>query len=226
MKLTIRYKRGTLVITICLLLLIPAFFIANSMGLLQNKDKRETIVAWTPTVKPLDSTTYKPSALTASNHAATLTRPYDININGGTGGTTKDSPQYSYYSRGWNTASQYWLLSEISTAGYNDIELSFWTKGSATGPKDFTLEYSHDAVTWLPLTDNENFHIKYTVGSEGKYIELGPYKLNASMENIETLYIRFLNVSTLSVSGATTQSSGTNYLTDIIITGIPIENES
>ncbi|MCQ2418478.1 MAG: CehA/McbA family metallohydrolase [Clostridia bacterium] len=44
----------------------------------------------------------------------------------------------------WNTSS-YWLLSGINTAGKSNLTLSLRTKGTATGPKNWVVEYSTDA---------------------------------------------------------------------------------
>ena len=44
----------------------------------------------------------------------------------------------------WST-SEYWLLSGINTAGKSNLTLSLRTKGTATGPKNWVVEYSTDA---------------------------------------------------------------------------------
>lgn len=50
-----------------------------------------------------------------------------------------------YFSHNKWTTSAYWLLSGINTSGKSNLTLSLRAQGSATGPKNWVVEYSVDA---------------------------------------------------------------------------------
>ena len=218
MNITIKTEKRGLVITVYSVIIILA--VIMMMGaLIGLHQKHETLAAWQPTTKPADLVSHGPTACSTGNSAAMLTRSNEAAVLGGTGGTTKEGPQNSYYSRGWGSEGQWWQLSGLSTQGFEHIELSFFARGSNTGPRDFRLEYSTDGTNWRPLTDGNNVIITYVIDTNNRFHQQGPYQLSDAISNIEVLYIRFFNYSTQSVSGGTTQSSGTSYITDITITG-------
>ena len=221
MKLKIKIKTNrkmlTIVLVISLVFVLLAFLIASIGAPAQQQ--RITIAAWQPSTKPGDITPQRTSEYAAGNQEAALTRSNEAVIMGGAGGTKKDGPQYSYYSRGWNADNQWWQLSEISTNGYENIEISFMTKGSDTGPKNFALEYSTDGTEWQPLTNSSNAPITYTIAADNKFHQHGPYALPTEINDIGRLYVRFINTDAKSIVGGPTKSAGTNYISDITITG-------
>ena len=223
-KVAIKYKKGAVLISVCLFLMIPLLYLANTYKKPSAQIERDTIVAWVPSVKPEKSATHRPTAFSMPNRSTTLMISMESEILGGTGGTTKESPQHSYYSRGWNAENQSWLISGIATQGYVNLEISFWVRGSSTGPRDFELEFSSDGEQWLPLTSSSSVPIKYAISPDNKFQQIGPYQLNTVANDLDTLHIRFINTSARAISGDTVKSSGTSYITDIVITGEPIQN--
>ena len=123
-------------------------------------------------------------------------------------------------SRGWNSDSQWWQLSVLSTAGFERIELSFAARGSNTGPKNYALEYSVNGNEWLALMDSDNSKIQYTIDADNRFHRHGPYLLSDGVNGLDQLHIRFFNTDTESVIGEITKSTGTNYIADIVLTGI------
>ena len=219
MKLKIKIiGKGGMILVLCLLCAVFIMLMTNAMNPVQ---KRETLAEFLPETKPSDTASQSPSVSIQINNTSALTRSNEANVLGGAGGTRKEDPQYSYFSRGWNIDDQWWELSGLSTAGYERIELSFAVRGSNTGPKNFTIEYSENGNEWQPLTDTSGAIIKYEVDSDNRFHRLGPYQLTTEVSGLEQLHIRFLNTDTESVIGEATKSSGTNYLADILITGIP-----
>ena len=218
MKLTVKIKANkfTYLAVVCLFFALLALLLVN----VNAWQSREKIVEWRPASRPGDNASHSPSGGTAANAAARLSRSGGLVVLGGSGGSRKDDPQYSYYSRGWNQSGQWWQLSDISTQGYEQIELSFATRGSNTGPKFFKIEYSTDGDNWLPLADSENSWIVYSTDADNRYHPQGPFSLSAAVSDLPVLHIRFFNDNTESVIGNTTKSSGTSYITDISITGI------
>ena len=222
MKLTTRTIKGMLIIVLCMAFALLAILLASFA---QPEQTRETLAAWQPISKPGDAASQSPVIYTTANETAILTRSNetDIIIMGGAGGTAKEGPRYSYYSRRWNSDNQSWQLSGISTQGYEHIELSFMSKGSNTGPKNFTLEYSIDGFVWNPLKNNDDSWITYTVDADNKFHQHGSFPLTSAAGNLDQLHIRFFNADMESVNGETIKSAGTNYIADIIITGTPVE---
>jgi len=223
MKLTIKIGKGKTIITICLTLVFLALLAILLLNRAYPAQTRDTLAAWQPTSKPSDSIMQYPSANKIVNEKTALTRSNESVLQGGAGGTTKDGPAYSYYSRGWNAENQWWQLSEISTRGYNQIEISFAVRSSDTGPKNFRLEYSADGEEWLPLTNSSNAEIKYAIDSDSKFHRYGPFALSAAVNNLDRIFIRFLNTDLVSITGDTTKSAGTSSIADIIITGAAIK---
>ena len=217
MKLHVRTHKNTLIIVTCLPCAVLALLFANAA---QTAQTRECLAAWNPASKPVDSALHSPSEFSSSNEFAVLARSNESAVLGGSGGASRAGPLHSYYSRGWNAGGQWWQLSGVSTLGYKSIELSFATRGSATGPKNFTLEYSTDGHEWLPLTDSGNTALTYTVNADNRFHRHGPYILSDGVNSLGELYIRSLNTDSESVLGGTTSSSGTNFIADIVITGI------
>ena len=207
------------IIIICLLLVfIPLTFLL--LSLTRTTETRETITAWQPAIKPGDSSSQNPTTFTTINETTALTRNEGYTIFGGAGGTKKTDPRHSYYSRGWSQGGQWWQLSQISTTGYEHIELSFSVKGSDTGPKNYIIEYSIDGEDWAPLKDSNNVPIAYSIDKDNRFHKHGPYALSSEAGDVDLLYFRFINSGIESVAGGEIKSTGTNYITDIVITGV------
>ena len=111
----------------------------------------------------------------------------------------------------------------MSTQGYSQIEISFYSRGSETGPKNFALEYSTDGDVWYPIAASNNELITYSISSDNKFHLHGPYQIGIDLEDLDEVSIRFINFDTRAVSGEKIKSSGTNYIADIIISGIAIK---
>ena len=205
----------------CLVLVV--FLIPLSARAVQNP---KVLVAWCPTSTPTASTSQAPTSYITPNSAATLMRSNGGNISGAGSGTSPEATQYSYNSTGWNTSSQWWQLSSISTVGFENIQLSFFARGSATGPRNFALQYSTNGTDWFDITDSGGSPATYIVNADNNFHQVGPFILSAVASDSANLLIRFLNTDTQPVgAGTTTGSTGVNNLSDIIITGTPITDD-
>gem|GEM_PF-6014088 len=180
----------------------------------------EVLVAWCPISQPSNSTSQAPTCYIPVNASATLTRSKaGAAINGAGTGTNPESTPYTYSTTGWNTpVGQWWQLSNISTSGFENIALSFSVRGSDTGPRDFSLQYSTDGTNWDDIPDSGGNPATYTAINSYTH-QVGPFSLPAAAGNSDTLFIRFLNTSTYSVANGTTAAAGVNNLFDIIIAG-------
>ena len=217
LKITVTGK-SALAIAACLIIaLLAALLITATYPASQARD---TLAEWQPGTKPDAAAAHQPTGSTPANEGAALTRSNGSEAAGGAGGTKKEDPKYSYFSRGWNAGEQWWQLSGISTEGYGSIEISFASRGSGTGPKNFALQYSADGAEWLPLTDSKGAAVRYSVDADNKFHRYGPFLLTAEIGGLERLHIRFIAADAEAVGGETVKSTGTNYIADISITGL------
>ena len=221
MSVKISAKIKTPLIVLCFLVVFVPLTLLLLSSHAGESETRDNLAVWRPETRPGDLTSYSPTECVTMNRGASLSRSNESAVLGGAGGTKKEDPPHSYYGRGWSPAGQWWQLSDISTSGYERIELSFSVRGSNTGPKNFSLGYSADGQEWLPLTDSGGARISYTVAADNKFHQYGPFKLPVAIEGADRLYIRFMNTDEESVAGGTIGNTGTNYITGITITGIP-----
>ncbi len=124
------------------------------------------------------------------------------------------------------------------------LDMSFLMKGSKTGARDFAISYSTDEINFTNEAIKVNTAIKYTqYGAGGATTDIesnvdtadgtfslvvdGKYhtvtvKLPDKAANADKLYIKVAAVGTTSIKGETIGTSGTNYFTDIKLSGNPI----
>ena len=184
------------------------------------------LAAWCPLSLPVGATAQSSTHHTAANAAAMLTRSSGAAITTGGNGTRPEDTPYSYYGNGWHSpAGQWWQLSNLSTAGFENIYLSFSVRGTATGPRNFALQYSIDGAEWVDVVDGSEAPVTYFVNADNNFHQEGPFLLPAAVDDSDVLFIRFLNTDTQSVGGATVASGGTNNISNIIITGTPVVSD-
>lgn len=118
----------------------------------------------------------------------------------------------SFSSNTWAIGDYYQF--ETSTAGYQDIAITWAQTRSSTGPAIFDLEYSTDGVTFTTLVDD------YTVGqitwSSGLFDPasvFGPAAGPSDLNDQASIFFR------LTAASAPSGAAGTNRVDDIIITG-------
>ena len=113
----------------------------------------------------------------------------------------------------WNAAPlKYWQTGEFSTAGLHTIVVSARIYSTATtGPRDFALEYRIGAGgTWQNATS-------FQVTSVNTNYQ---YTLPEACINQSSLYVRWIQSSYTSVSGATVQAAAKSYIKTVQITGL------
>lgn len=162
-------------------------------------------------------------------------QPLISNTSSATGGTT-----YSIGSTGLMEGQYYQI--ETSSAKYGNMELSFFTKGSKTGPKNFVLEYSTDGENFKPA-GKTTLACNYTAYTDGvaspvevyKEFENGTFSMQtasklheihialpAEANNAKKLTLRLRVADSTSIKGATIGTGGTNYFNDIKLTANPL----
>ena len=96
---------------------------------------------------------------------------------------------------GWDsgTGAKYWQI-EFTTAGYQDITLSSRQRSSATGPKDFKVQYSIDNTTWTDIAGG-------AILDSNDYIHgvLPETTLPVETYNQSSVYVRWIMTSDIAV---------------------------
>jgi hypothetical protein len=152
---------------------------------------------------------------------ANLQREFSLEGANFTGFVT-GSPGRAATSNGWNgndpELQKYWMA-EFTTAGLNDLQLSYKMKSSGTGPRDFMLQSSLDSETWtdlldepLQLTDNFN------------HTSIQDFVLPAVLHDQPSVYLRWLLVSDRRVNESEDPitSTGSSQIDEVRITGRPL----
>ena len=113
------------------------------------------------------------------------------------------------------SANSAWWSIETCSSGFANIEVSWNMRSSATGPRDFKLQFSTDGSTWID-GNNPDVALPSAVAiGNTNFIKTLPMEAN----NQSTLYLRFIQTSDIAANGATVGSGGTHQINNIIING-------
>lgn len=129
----------------------------------------------------------------------------------------------SFSANTW-AVGDYWQF-EVSTLGYNNVGLSWDQISSSTGPRDFSLDYSLNAgASWTTV-------IAYSVlvnaaPNTWSSITYNPSStftpaLAGAVDNQASVWFRLIDVSTISASGGTVATSGTDRVDNFTVAVIP-----
>ncbi|HJT73802.1 MAG TPA: T9SS type A sorting domain-containing protein [Chitinophaga sp.] len=127
-------------------------------------------------------------------------------------GATTNAARATGWGNGAN--SKYWQI-EVNTTGQNNLLLSSKQRSSATGPKDFKIQYKiGSAGTWTDIPSGS-----VTVGDNFTTGVVAGLTLPAECSNQASVFIRWIMTSGLSVSGNDVSSTGASLIDDILISG-------
>ncbi|MCH7397046.1 chitobiase/beta-hexosaminidase C-terminal domain-containing protein [Belliella sp. DSM 107340] len=131
------------------------------------------------------------------------------------------SPGRAITSSSWaGTATEkYWQFS-VNTLGFENLAISLKQRSSNTGPRDFQLQYSLDASTWINIDAGT-----ITVGNNFTSGVLNNLSLPTALNNSPLIYIRSILISDISANGGTIANTGTSAIDEIFISGIPSSSE-
>ncbi|PEL12109.1 Ig-like domain-containing protein [Bacillus sp. AFS017336] len=118
----------------------------------------------------------------------------------------------------WSNNSSYWEVS-LTTKNYENITLSSKQYSSATGPKDFKLQYSLDENTWVDVPDGSISNGSATWSSGGQLINVA---LPSEVSDKSSVYLRWIVNSALAAKNDGSNFStttGTSRIADIVING-------
>ncbi|SHO45193.1 CehA/McbA family metallohydrolase [Anaerocolumna xylanovorans] len=112
-------------------------------------------------------------------------------------------------------AGDYYQI-QLSSKLYGNIQFNCNLRSSGTGPKNFKVYYSTDGSAY-----KEGSSSLFSITKDGT-VQGFSLTLPADANNADNLYIRLQVADTTSANGGTIGGSGTNYLSDIKITGSPV----
>lgn len=170
----------------------------------------DTLVKWTFPNNPDDSVADGGLTMNSGSYIRCMGGTSAMNFTN-TGATT-----YSARTTGWDSGNgvKYWEVF-FSTTSYSAITLSSKQRSSATGPRDFKVQYRLsvlDAWTDVPsasvLDSNDWTHGLLT-----------DVPLPVSCEDQDTVFLNWIMTSDVSVSGVTVANAGASRIDDIIVTG-------
>ncbi|MDD3400925.1 MAG: 5'-nucleotidase C-terminal domain-containing protein [Eubacteriales bacterium] len=104
----------------------------------------------------------------------------------------------------------YWQMQFVAT-GYTGLSITFSSRGSNTGAKNWKVQYSTDGTTFTDLASGA-YSLTTTMAAK-------TFNFGTALDQAATAYIRLTVVDTVSVNNGTAASTGTNRLLDPTITG-------
>ena len=132
----------------------------------------------------------------------------------------------SFSSNTWAVGDYYQF--QTSTTGFGGINVSWDQTGSATGPKDFKLQYSINGTSW---TDFARYSLivngtpNTAWSSAGSHNSAFTFSYDLStlslLDNQTAAYFRLTDISTVSLNGGTVASGGTDRIDNFTVAAIP-----
>lgn len=128
----------------------------------------------------------------------------------------------SLSSNTWAVGDYYQF--NFSTVGYLDLRLSLDQTGSSTGPRDFTLAWSTNGVSF---TSFSSYSLTGSPAwSSATYSPVHTYSFDLSaisaLDEQASVTIRLVNSSTVSIGGATVAAGGTGRVDNFTVMATPV----
>ncbi|NSW46427.1 MAG: PKD domain-containing protein, partial [Bacteroidales bacterium] len=155
----------------------------------------------------------------AANLTKTITVGGGVNApTFGTAGATTQCASATNWASGANT--KYWQVS-FTTTGYESIKVSSkMTGNNAQSPRDFKLQYSIDGSNFTDVTGaTMTLSLNNWTSSSAN---LNNVVLPAACNNQATVYLRWLNTSTVGIGGGAIGTARACLIDDIIVMGTPL----
>lgn len=126
---------------------------------------------------------------------------------------------YSLSSLSWDNGnnSKYWLC-PINTVDYQNLSLSCLIRSSATGPRDFKVQYAIGTpTTWIDVPSATILAATNWTSGVLNNLALPP-----ACDNQSNVYLRWILTSNIAVNGAAILPVGTAEIEDVVISGAAI----
>lgn len=184
----------------------------------------DTIATWTfETNTPADlngSTTYT-TPIAADVGAGTATGVHLGAANWST--PVGNGSANSFSATSWSVGDYFQF--SASTTGYTGITLSWDQISSATGPRDFTLAYSTDGVSFTNVANysvlvnaTPNTWSSGTTSSASSFSQ--NLSLDTALDNQTQVFFRLLDRSAVSANGGTVAGGGTDRVDNFSVNGV------
>ncbi|MDO4564339.1 MAG: lamin tail domain-containing protein [Clostridia bacterium] len=135
-------------------------------------------------------------------------------------GTSKSSIN----CKGWNYAGRY-LQFEFSTEGFSDILISAMLRSSASGPRNFIMQYSLDGETFVNIEGSE-FSVVYNAANDSLKQVVNRFALPEELADKPVVYLRWTLTDNIRADGSgAISSAGALNFTGVSIIGQAIESE-
>ncbi len=176
-----------------------------------------TIAGWTfPTSTSASQTANQGNANNNGIQTVTATNIGTLTYPGGPA-----SGVNSVSAPGWNASGdRYWQIN-VNTTGVTGLTLSSLQGSSATGPKEFKIQYRIGATgAWTDLTGGTiTITTAVAAGSATTWFGVTDLALPAACDNQALVSIRWINTSSVSVNDATVAAGGTSRISQIFVKG-------
>jgi hypothetical protein len=127
----------------------------------------------------------------------------------------------SFSSNSWTVGDYYQFLT--SSEGFEGISITFDQTGSATGPRDFQVQYSTDGVTFANLTGG-GYVVTAATWNSGTAMVSNQYSFDLSpitaLDNDSSIFIRLTASSSDSIGGGTVGGTGASRVDNVTISAI------
>ena len=124
---------------------------------------------------------------------------------------------HSLSANGWSVGD-YWQF-QTSTLGFTGINVGWDQAGSGTGPSSFQLQYSTDGSTFTafggPSAVASSTWTTSTSGASQNVVTSVP------VDNQATVYFRLVDLSTVSITGGTVGTGGTDRVDNFTVFAVP-----
>jgi len=138
---------------------------------------------------------------------------------------------HSFSSNNWSVGDYYQFV--VSTAGEQDISLTFDQTSSNTGPRDFQVEYSTDG------TDFTNFGSVYSVladaspntpwssagADQSVYTTADDLSSITALNGAANVYFRLVDTDTTSANAGAVGTGGTDRVDNVVVQGTAVVPE-
>jgi len=179
-----------------------------------------TLAQWTfeNAIPDLTNSITSPSVSATSGTGTAL----GVHASGATDWTTPvgNGSANSFSSNTWAVNDHYEF--SFSTVAYKSLMLSFDQTSSGTGPRDFTLAYSTNGASFTNFANYQVLQNSAPAWTGATYAPAYNLTLNLSgvtaLDNQTSVFVRLFNASSVSTSGGTVGTGGTNRIDNFTVT--------
>ncbi len=111
---------------------------------------------------------------------------------------------------------------QVSTLGIAGIQLAWDQNGSATGPRDFVLQYSTNGTSFTQFGSQYSLPSPVHTWSNSTFDAACHFSVNLSSvtapDNVASVYFRLVDNSTTSINGGTVGTTGTGRVDNFLVT--------